>query len=98
MMYNGYPYGIFDLNYLTTQHMRQEAQRQWEQNKNLSDLTRPFPIFWMPTQRFIPIISRPHSIPVLLLFSITWRNITEANKHDHPRNRIQALEPVQRTA
>lgn len=40
MMYNGYPYGIFDLNYLNTHRMLQEAQRQWEQNKNLADLTK----------------------------------------------------------
>ena len=39
-MMNNYPYGIFNPEYLRQQHIQQEAQRQWNQNKNIADLTK----------------------------------------------------------
>ena len=41
-MYSNYPYGIFNPEYLNEyQHAQQrEAQRQWEQNKNISDMVK----------------------------------------------------------
>lgn len=39
MMYQNYPYGIFNPAYLNAYQAHQrEAQRQWEQNKNIVDL------------------------------------------------------------
>ena len=41
MMYHNYPYGIFNPDYLTTYNpQQQEAQRQWEQNKNIADMVK----------------------------------------------------------
>ena len=41
MMYQNYPYGIFNSDYLRAyQAQQKEAQRQWEQNKNIRDLTK----------------------------------------------------------
>lgn len=41
MMYQNYPYGIFNQDYLHTfQAQQREAQRQWEQNKNIADMVK----------------------------------------------------------
>lgn len=41
MMYQNYPYGIFNPSYLISyQAQQQEAQRQWEQNKNIADMVK----------------------------------------------------------
>lgn len=41
-MYNSYPYRIFNPNYLNAYQQAQqlEAQRQWEQNKNIADMVK----------------------------------------------------------
>ena len=40
-MYQNYPYGIFNPQYLNAyQAQQREIQRQWEQNKNVADLTK----------------------------------------------------------
>lgn len=40
-MYNNYPYGIFNPDILRAQPaQQQEAQRQWEQNKNIVDMVK----------------------------------------------------------
>ena len=41
MMYQNYPYRIFNPDYLNAyQEQKKEAQRQWEQNKNVADLVK----------------------------------------------------------
>ena len=41
MMYQNYPYGLFNQDYLQAyQAQQREAQRQWEQNKNISDMVK----------------------------------------------------------
>ena len=41
MMYQNYPYGLFNQDYLQTyQAQQREAQRQWEQNKNIADMVK----------------------------------------------------------
>lgn len=41
MMYQNYPYGIFNQDYLSAYQVQQrEAQRQWEQNKNIADMVK----------------------------------------------------------
>jgi len=41
MMYQSYPYGIFNPNYLTEyESQKKEAQRQCEQNKNIADMVK----------------------------------------------------------
>ncbi len=41
MMYQNYPYGIFNQDYLRAyQEQQKEAQRQWEQNKNIIDMVK----------------------------------------------------------
>lgn len=52
MMYSNYPYGIFNEEQLRAYHARiqqenaiyqdqlREAQRQWEQNKNIADMVK----------------------------------------------------------
>lgn len=41
MIYQNYPYGIFNPNYLNTyQEQQKEIQRQWEQNKNIADMVK----------------------------------------------------------
>jgi hypothetical protein len=41
MMYNNFPYGIFDQNTLTAYEMQRiQAQRNWEQNKNIADMVK----------------------------------------------------------
>ena len=52
MMYSNYPYGIFNEEQLRAYHARlqqeheirqaqqREAQRQWEQNKNITDMVK----------------------------------------------------------
>lgn len=41
MMYQNYPYGIFNTSYLNTYQAQQmEVQRQWEQNKNIVDMVK----------------------------------------------------------
>jgi len=41
MMYQNYPYGIFNPTYLNAyQAQQREAQRQWEQNKNIADMVK----------------------------------------------------------
>jgi len=41
MMYQKYPYGIFNPNYLNAyQAQQREVQRQWEQNKNIADMVK----------------------------------------------------------
>lgn len=46
MMYQNYPYRIFNPAYLSAyQAQQREAQRQWEQNKNIVDLKNAFSDF-----------------------------------------------------
>ena len=41
MMYHNYPYGLFNQDYLKAyQAQQREAQRQWEQNKNIADMVK----------------------------------------------------------
>lgn len=41
MIYQNYPYGIFNPNYLNIyQEHQREIQRQWEQNKNIADMVK----------------------------------------------------------
>ena len=41
MMYQNYPYGLFNQDYLQDyQAQQREAQRQWEQNKNIADMVK----------------------------------------------------------
>ena len=41
MMYQNYPYGLFNQDYLQAyQAQQREAQRQWEQNKNIADMVK----------------------------------------------------------
>lgn len=41
MIYQNYPYGIFNANYLNAyQEQQKEIQRQWEQNKNIADMVK----------------------------------------------------------
>ena len=40
MMYQNFPYGIFNQDYLNAYQMQKEAQRQWEQNKNIADMVK----------------------------------------------------------
>ena len=40
MMYSNYPYGIFNADYLKAYQEHREAQRQWEQNKNIADMVK----------------------------------------------------------
>jgi len=40
-MYSNYPYGIFNPEVMRARlAQQQEAQRQWEQNKNISDMVK----------------------------------------------------------
>ena len=41
MMYQNYPYSLFNQDYLQAyQAQQREAQRQWEQNKNIADMVK----------------------------------------------------------
>lgn len=41
MMYQNYPYGLFNQDYLNTYQVQQrETQRHWEQNKNIADMVK----------------------------------------------------------
>lgn len=40
MMYQNYPYGIFNHQYLNTYQEQQELKRKWEQNKNIMDMVK----------------------------------------------------------
>lgn len=41
MMYQNYPYGLFNQDYLKTyQAQQRETQRHWEQNKNIADMVK----------------------------------------------------------
>ena len=41
MMYQNYPYGLFNQDYLNTyQAQQRETQRHWEQNKNIADMVK----------------------------------------------------------
>lgn len=41
MMYQNYPYGIFNTSYLNMYQAQQmEVQRQWEQNNNIVDMVK----------------------------------------------------------
>lgn len=54
MMYNSYPYGLFNADYLRAYQQQREAQRQWEQNKNIVDLTKALSDFLDASRKVHP--------------------------------------------
>lgn len=54
MMYNTYPYGLFNADYLRSYQEQREAQRQWEQNKNIVDLTKALSDFLESSRKVHP--------------------------------------------
>ena len=41
MMYQNYPYGLFNQDYLNTyQAQQRETHRHWKQNKNIADMVK----------------------------------------------------------
>ena len=53
MMYQNYPYGIFNQNYLRS-YQAQEAQRQWEQNKNIVDMVKAISDYFEAARKVHP--------------------------------------------
>lgn len=54
MMYNSYPYELFNADYLRACQRQCEAQRQREQNKNIVDLTRALSDFLEASRKVHP--------------------------------------------
>lgn len=55
MMYQNYPYGIFNPDYLAKyQAQQREAQRQWEQNKNISDMVKAISDYFEAARKVDP--------------------------------------------
>lgn len=55
MMYQNYPYGIFNPDYLNAYQAQQwEAQRQWEQNKNIADMVKALSDYFEAARKVHP--------------------------------------------
>ncbi len=55
MMYQNYPYGIFNPAYLDAyQAQQREAQRQWEQNKNIADMVKALSDYFEAARKVHP--------------------------------------------
>ena len=55
MMYHNYPYEIFNSDYLNAyQAQQQEAQRQWEQNKNIADMVKAISDYFEAARKVDP--------------------------------------------
>lgn len=55
MMYQNYPYGIFNSDYLNAYQAQQwEAQRQWEQNKNIADMVKALSDYFEAARKVHP--------------------------------------------
>lgn len=55
MMYQNYPYEIFNQSYLTSyQAQQQEVQRRWEQNKNIADMVKAISDYFEAARKVHP--------------------------------------------
>ncbi len=55
MMYQNFPYGIFNTSYLSLyQAQQQEAQRQWEQDKNIADMVKAITDYFEASRKVHP--------------------------------------------
>ena len=53
MIYQKYPYGIFNPAYLDAYQV-QEAQRQWRQNKNIADMVKAISDYFEAARKVHP--------------------------------------------
>lgn len=54
MMYQNYPYGIFNPQYLNTYQEQQELKRKWEQNKNIMDMVKAISDYFEASRKVDP--------------------------------------------
>jgi DNA-directed RNA polymerase subunit F len=53
--YNNFPYGIFNQSTLTAQEVKQlQAQRAWEQNKNIADMVKALSDYFKAARKVDP--------------------------------------------
>ncbi|MDO5423289.1 MAG: hypothetical protein Q4F41_06140 [Eubacteriales bacterium] len=50
-MYYNYPYGLFNQAYLKRYQMQTEVNRQWEQNKNITDMVKALSDFLKASEK-----------------------------------------------